>query len=96
MQVLQDACLSGAGQVTGTVTQYVYDSRGSAKGLVKKTWAEATIKPESDGEWSSNNPVEQSFAFTAPKRELSDIKNGIESISGQLLAALADALKLVV
>jgi predicted nucleic acid-binding Zn ribbon protein len=95
MQVLQDACLAGAGQVTGTVTQYVYDSRGPATGIVKKTWANATIKPESDGEWQANNPVEQSFTFVAPKRDLEDVTSVGGSALLSALSTLGGALKIL-
>lgn len=95
MQVLQDACLAGAGQITCTVSQFVYDSRGPATGIVKRTWQESSLKPESDGEWQANNPVEQSFVFTAPKRDLEDVKNGITSIAGAALSTLGSLLKII-
>lgn len=95
MNALQNACLAGSGQITCTISQFIYDSRGPAAGVVKHTWAEATLKPESRGEWASNTPVEQSFIFTAPKGDLEDVTGGVPTTTGATLALLGKALKII-
>lgn len=96
MQVLQDAFLAGSGQIHATISQTVYDSRGPATGAVQFTWAEATLKPEKAGDYSTDNPVVQAFAFSAPKRTMTTLTpTSGASITEGVLSVLAETLKIV-
>lgn len=96
MQVLQDAFLAGSGQITATITQTIYDSRGPATGTVQLVWAEAVLKPEKAGDYSTDNPVVQAFAFSAPKRTMTTVTaTSGGSITENSLSVLAETLKIV-
>lgn len=95
LQVLQDALLSATGgSVTVNIYQTVYDPLGLPSGNQHFAFMDAVLTPSGGGNYAADNPVNNSFSFRAPRRDIiqQDTAN-VPTGEARTATSLLDALR---
>lgn len=95
LQVLQDALLSSTGgSVTVNLYQTVYDPLGLPNGNQHFAYMDAVLTPSGGGSYAADNPVNNSFSFRAPRRDIiQQDTSGVPTGEATTATAILDALR---